>query len=279
MTHKEMIKKPSEWGAYKARGPVKLIRTLTHLGFGRGKSTAIIHKCWRKHHGDIIDISVRGVKYRLDISDNMTDIKVLSGSKIYDKKEIQFLKQTCRDGNFVDLGANVGYYTLALASAGAKRILAIEPNPPALERLEFNILINNFDTDIQIAPVGVGNGGESQFFAEGDLGCASLLPTESRKSNAITIQTRPLLSILEEHKIARISGMKIDIEGMEDRALIPFFEAAPQDLWPARLVVEHAHYANWETDLIKYLLNRGYQQASHTRGNTLLEIKNSYSQG
>lgn len=260
-----------DWGSYKPKTLQRLLRIPTRLGIGRGKITGVIHRRWCKLHGSIIDISVRGINYRLNICDNMTDIKILSSSRIYDGEEIRFLKQVCDNGTFVDLGANIGYYSLALAQAGATSVLSIEPNPPTLDRLRFNISINNFNTEIKIAPIGVGEDGRVQFYSTGDLGCASLLKQECKKTAPITIQTRPLLEILNSHNLTEIDGMKVDIEGMEDRALIPFYETAPQGLWPKRLVIEHAHRDEWENDLINYLLNQGYQQFKRTRANTLLE--------
>lgn len=259
-----------KWGFYAPKSNVSLLRLLTQTGLSRGKITRHIHRLWKRFHGDIVDIQIRSVKYRLNISNNMTDIKILSSSKEYDKEELDVLRQQCRGGVFVDLGANIGYYSLALATGGADSVLSIEPNPPTLKRLRFNIAINGLDDRIQVAPVGVGDHGEAQLFSTGDLGCASLLEKDAPNCSPTTIQTRPLLSILDEHNIQTIDGMKVDVEGLEDRALIPFFETAPKNRWPSCLVIEHAHRPDWKTDLIAYLLDQGYVQTNRTRANTVL---------
>ena len=200
----------------------------------------------------------------------MTDIKILSSSKEYDREELKILKQACRNGIFVDLGANIGYYTLALTTAGASKVLAIEPNPPTLERLRCNIAINKFEERVVVAPYGVGEDGTASLPTTGDLGTASILGTESKSGETVTIETRTLTRILDEYDIQKIDGMKVDIEGMEDRALIPFFQNTSKKRWPKCLVVEHAHTADWNTDLINFFFKIGYRQKTRTRANTIL---------
>ncbi len=260
------------WGTYAPGPKMCFARFLTAAGAGRGKMRRNIDCLWKRHHSALVDIAIRGVKYRLNLSDNTTDVKVLSSSKEYDKKEIAALKGACRNGVFVDVGANVGYYSLAVATGGAQNVIAIEPNPPTLSRLRFNIQINGFDQLITTVPVGIGPLGEAKFFSANDLGSASLIEDPSHKNTSITIQTRPLMDIVKEHGVEKIDGMKIDVEGMEDRALLPFFEAAPESLWPACLVIEHCHQKEWEVDIISYLLKSGYVQAEKTRANTVLKF-------
>jgi hypothetical protein len=42
----------------------------------------------------------------------------------------------------------------------------------------------------------------------------------------------PLAHIIAAAGVNRIDTMKIDIEGFEDRALMPFIATAPRSLWP-----------------------------------------------
>lgn len=263
------------WGTYAPGTKMSFARFLTAAGAGRGAMKRKIDGLWKRHHGALVDIVIRGVKYRLNLSDNITDAKILSSSKEYDGKELSLLKAACRNGVFVDVGANVGYYSLAVANGGAATVLAIEPNPPTLSRLRFNIKINAFDSLITTIPFGIGPEGESTFFFSTDLGSASLIEDPSHKNTSITIQTRPLLDIIKECGVEKIDGMKIDVEGMEDRALLPFFEAAPKSLWPACLVIEHCHQKEWEMDIISHLLKNGYVQVEKTRANTVLKFNRS----
>ena len=66
--------------------------------------------------------------------------------------------------------------------------------------------------------------------------------------------------------------MKIDIEGHEDRALVPFLQNAPKELWPKRIVLEHAHEKQWQLDLIKALAKSEYTLMGTTRANSLFQL-------
>ncbi len=266
------MNKTPAWGEYSPTSKAKCLHFLTQIGVGRGKITKKLVSLWRHHHGDWVDAEVRGIKYRLNLGDNVTDMKILVSSKEYDKKELHALKEACRDGIFVDIGANIGYYSLAIATSGAASVLAIEPNPPTLERLQFNISTNRLDQTITTVPKGIGQQGTSELFFTGDLGSASLLESSSEKAKSIRIQTQPLLDIINQNQIHKIDGMKIDVEGLEDVALLPFFETAPKTLWPSCLVVEHCHQKNWGVDIIQTLLKKGYIQTGKTRANTILTL-------
>lgn len=103
------------WGEHAPDQKSIVFRSLIALGFGRGAVREKILKTWRKKNGYIVDIRVRDINYRLNIEDNVTDCKILASSVEYDKKEISFLQKACRGGVFVDIGANIGYYTLSIA--------------------------------------------------------------------------------------------------------------------------------------------------------------------
>jgi FkbM family methyltransferase len=261
------------WGTYAPGAAAWALQFLTRTGLIHGKSTHAVNRLWRKLHGDQVDVSVRSIKYRLNLSDNITDIKILCSSKEYDKLEVETLKQACKGEVFID----IGYYSLAVASAGATKVLAIEPNPTTLSRLQYNIEINGLDKIIQTVPVGIGNAGEAEFFfSSQDLGGASMLGEALGKTQRITIQTMPLLDIVKQHGVDQIGGIKIDVEGMEDRALLPFFKSAPESLWPRFIVLEHCHQADWQTDIIDYLEQQRYETLNKTRANTIFKLDGSY---
>ena len=65
--------------------------------------------------------------------------------------------------------------------------------------------------------------------------------------------------------------IKIDIEGMEDRALFPFFERIAKAQYPKLIVMEDGINEQWERDILSWLLANGYHAAARTRGNIMLE--------
>jgi FkbM family methyltransferase len=258
------------WGHYAPNQKAWPLRTLIRIGLARGALKKRLVHSWIKRFGPILDIERSGIKYRLGLDDNVTDRRILTSSKRYDRPEIKSLIAACKKDVFIDLGANIGFYSLSLASAGSN-VLAIEPNPAALERLRYNTQLNSFADKIKVVPFGVGESGEFQLSDKGDLGSASIQSSNATKS--VTITTKPLLELLSENNIKAIGGLKIDIEGMEDRALRPFFESAPLSLWPKCIVIEHCCSDNWQEDIIAYMLNNGYRLQLKTRGNSVLKLK------
>jgi FkbM family methyltransferase len=60
----------------------------------------------------------------------------------YEPEILAVLRQSVRPGRTaVDVGANIGTHTLAMAAAGA-RVVAFEPNPRVFTRLQTNIALN-----------------------------------------------------------------------------------------------------------------------------------------
>jgi hypothetical protein len=84
------------------------------------------------------------------------------------------------------------------------------------------------------------------------------------------VEMRPLLDMVREAGFSRLDLLKIDIEGYEDQALVPFFNAAPEDLWPVSLLMEDAWRGKWREDLLGLCKRLGYRQAARSRGNVWL---------
>ena len=66
-----------------------------------------------------------------------------------------------------------------------------------------------------------------------------------------------MLSLIQEEGIDRIDAIKVDVEGVEDRVLVPFFANAPPAQWPHLLLIEDNRNA-WKDDLSGVLERSGY---------------------
>ena len=262
-----------EWGAYAPSGKSWFLRLLIALGLSRGAlRRKFVLPVWCRRFGPLADVTRGGIRYRLDLRDNLYDRKLLAAPYEIDRAELRALENHCRGKTFVDIGANIGYYALALANSGAARVIAIEPHPSMLGRLRYNVSINGLEKKITVLPIGIGSEGVAElYFNDRSLDCASLLKDPAAPTTrSVPVSVRPLLDVLAELQIPRIGALKIDIEGMEDRALAPFFRNAPETLWPDCIVIEHFNRAAWKTDIIAALLQSGYRAAHTTRLNTVL---------
>lgn len=211
-----------------------------------------------------LDREVLGVRMRLHLNGNATERRLAVTPHFFDPEELALLRALATPGfQFVDMGANVGTYSLVIeqiAGAGA-RILAIEPHPLAITRLRANMALNQ--SAIHVAPVAVSDrdGEISLQMDERNLGATSV--HEVYKGHGVPIRrmvpTRPLHALVRDAGFTAIDALKADIEGAEDLALMPFFASAPRELWPRLLIIENSA-DRWRSDLRGELERRGYRR-------------------
>jgi FkbM family methyltransferase len=177
---------------------------------------------------------------------------------------------------FIDIGANVGLYSLYVASrSGARaRILAVEPQPGIVERLRFNIKINP-SANVAVLPIAVAHHeGEMDLLIDRrDHG--GTRPTKagtiSHDAEATRVIGRPLAAILDEAGIFSIDALKIDLGGVEDLALAAFLQMAPPGLLP-RLVIIEEQPQDGSVDLDALMQERGYMIAARNRQNAIFRL-------
>ena len=217
----------------------------------------------------IIDAAVEGLKLRLYTKDNVSERKFLFMPQFFDPYERGLLKSSLKPGDvFVDVGANAGIYSLTAAAVigDSGKVIAIEPNPQVLERLKFNSALNGFDKRIVFEQAGVAEA-EGSFdltLDRSNLGGSSLVA--ERSGQKISVRCYKLLSIAQKYRLQKIAALKIDIEGAEDRALIPFLADAPHALYPKILILENSP-REWKEDLPAVLKKSGYRLMQITRMN------------
>lgn len=265
---------PKEFGHYAPKRSLAtaLLTLIRHSGASRGIIRRAVTRRWHKLGYKTVDVTLNGIKWRLMHAHNTTDGKILSTSKTYDGAELDALHQslTHPEAAFIDIGANTGYYSLTLAKRGCQKILAIEPNPPTLEALRFNIKINGWEDRIAIIPMCVGDPGKTPLYYSGDMGGASVVG-QNTQIKPTMVDSMPLLDIIRQANIHTIGGMKLDIEGYEDRALFPFFAQAPLALYPKTIVIEICNKTLWQQNIIAKMQQLGYTPTrDKLRGNLIL---------
>ena len=264
-----------KFGTYKPFGFSRLILTLAKLGFGRGRIKLLFAQLWgRLNRDQSLDMLYYGLKFRLKPLDNTIDSKIVFSSKRREDTELKMISRYLADGGvFVDIGANIGYYALNAALLGAEKVIAIEPNPTILARLNDNIALNNLSSKIAVHDVAVGakEGVAKLTIADSDFGSSSIVD-HSVGVQQISVPILPLFEILKTEAVGMASIIKIDIEGMEDRALFPYFEAIKPENYPKLIVMEDGINSHWERDILIWLLANGYDTEERTRGNVMLTL-------
>ncbi|WP_436637123.1 FkbM family methyltransferase [Microbaculum sp. FT89] len=223
-----------------------------------------------------LDVEVFGQKMRLNPFNNVSEKRILFTPQYFDRAEREILRERVgEDFVFVDIGANVGGYSLFVAgqSGGGARILAIEPQPIVFDRLVYNIGLNPTGSIKAIACALADKEGEMTLFLPArNKGEASVkyVGTPGGDDRSVQVPARTLMSLLAQEQIDHIDAMKIDVEGAEDLILVPFLAEAPRPLLPRLMIIENAR-DRWETDCIALLQKAGYRQTAETRLNLVME--------
>lgn len=216
-----------------------------------------------------VDIDVLGMKMRLVLHGNAGERRLAVTPQFFDSTELSVLASAVHDDfRFVDLGANVGVYSLFVATRapGRCRVLAIEPHPAAIERLRENSALNGVEIEIQ--PFAVGDHEGTVVLSTGDMNFGTTTVHENYKGRGATqeleVPMRTLSTIVTQAGFDRIDALKADIEGLEDKALVPFFREAPEHLWPKLVIIEW-NADRWDHDLGGELQSRGYRQIAKAK--------------
>jgi len=105
---------------------------------------------------------------------------------------------------------------------------------------------------------------------EKDRGGNRTRPLDAGTAAGLRVECKTLASVLARENVTRIDALKIDVEGAEDRILVPFFNAAPENLWPRFMIIEDTHEL-WRDDPFAILGERGYRGVARTKLNVMVE--------
>lgn len=221
-----------------------------------------------------LDLETFGVRMRLYPYNNVCEKRILFTPQYFDAQELKVLAGRVRPGfTFVDVGANVGWYTLFVAGkAGtSSRILAVEPQPEIFDRLTFNIRQNPFGTVKAVACAVADKAGELTLFVDPkNRGESSLKIVGSSQTDAIRVPAVTLLDLFTQEGFTHVDAVKLDVEGAEDLILDPFFRDAPASLYPSLFIIEDGR-DRWQIDLPKLLESKGYRLILQTKMNLVFE--------
>jgi FkbM family methyltransferase len=273
------------YGTYPPRGFVRAMLALTRalpanwLGL---RTSMPLRRLAINALGDRpVDVPLWGARARLYPARNSCEKNALFTPQLLDVVERRALAEAIdrRVGvgdtfTFVDIGANVGVYSLFVAAHGGAnaRVLAIEPQPGILERLRFNREANPA-LAIDIVPTAVADReGEIEFVIDTrDSGGSHLDRGQGPTADTerVRVRCRPLAATLADAGISRIDALKIDIEGAEELALAPFLRDAAAGLLPGLILIEDRPM-DWGVDLYGLMRQRGYTEFTRSRHNILL---------
>ena len=134
------------------------------------------------------------------------------------------LKLVPKDKNVLDIGANVGYWTINLANQlePGNKVYAFEPIPSNFARIEQLCRLNNLESKTQIYNFGLSN-------EKGSFGFVNNAGDNARQASTFNaritpdkggdIEVRKFDDVVASENIKDIGFIKIDVEGFEIRFL------------------------------------------------------------
>ena len=216
-----------------------------------------------------LDIFFRECAYRLHYErrNHIQDGLLVNPQYNYD--DIEFLlKGSDKNSNFIDIGANIGLYCQPLARNSPKgQVIAIDANPTIIKQLEFNIKASNLNNIKTIFSAVSNKTGFGSLNIRNDDD--AIVALNEKINDGIPVTT--LRKLLDENKIKNIYGLKIDVEGHEDRALAPFLLSAKKHQLPHKIVIEHGNYQDYP-ECIKAFNKLNYRLAGRSKNNSFYEL-------
>ncbi len=135
--------------------------------------------------------------------------------KLMDYPDSMFLiDKLSKNDLFVDVGANLGHFSLLAAGISKAKVIAIEPIEETNKKLTKNIELNNLSHKIEIIKYGVGDKNEVLHFTTNRNVMNRVSLNEDENTTKIEVKT--LNEILRNVNPLFI---KIDVEGYEYNAL------------------------------------------------------------
>ena len=272
------------FGSRAPRGVHRLIQAMTARlpGNWLGMRTAIVlRRLAMARLGEAgVDVSHFSLRLRLYPVGNTCEKVALYTPQLFHPLERAVLARLAREVvarknpfTFIDLGANVGLFSLMAAqmAGGRARVLAIEPQPDIRERLGFNVA-NHPGFDIR--PLGIAladrEGEVDLFIDQRDRGGSRI--GGRGQGESVKVRGRKLEAVLAEEGFESVDVMKVDVSGSEDLVLWSFVETAAAALLPRVLLMKDSS-AMWTRDVFALLRSRGYREGERSRSHVFFYLE------
>ncbi|MGZ4903766.1 MAG: FkbM family methyltransferase [Halobacteriota archaeon] len=213
--------------------------------------------------------------------------------KDYEPDVVRHFVSAIKPGDIViDIGANIGYYTLVAArSVGEKgRVYAFEPDPTNFNMLTENVTANSFTNVVPIQKAVCATTGTTQLLQKKasthSLFDHPLAPTK-RSVPVETVTLDDFLSALSHVDQQRVSLVKIDAEGAEPlilEGLVNFIKRKSVltiicELIPGFYTPDHpSHHVHAPGDLVSFLQALGFS-VNVISGTTLMSWQDALLDG
>jgi FkbM family methyltransferase len=179
---------------------------------------------------------------------------------LHEFEDMMFLLHLLRPGDiFVDVGANIGSYTILASSVAGAKSISFEPVPATFRQMNHNVSINDLDSIVELHNSGVGKEKGKLWFTT-SYDTMNHVITDSADSYPETIQVDIVrLDDILQNRIPTL--IKIDTEGFE-MAVLEGAQSTLQHSSLRAIIVEinpSCHqYGNDEREIHEFILKQGF---------------------
>jgi FkbM family methyltransferase len=136
---------------------------------------------------------------------------------LHEVRDMAFVLHLLRaDEHFLDVGANVGSYTVLAGGAVGARVTSVEPIPETFAHLERNVALNRLADRVRALQCGLSDFSGTLRFTK-DLNCMNHVLAQGEDLPGIEVPVRTLDDLVGSDPPILI---KIDVEGHERAVLI-----------------------------------------------------------
>ena len=239
-----------------------LVRSPNTYGLAR-RAMQTLSARLRETGNGVRPLNVGRVRFQIDVTGDVLRELYWAGIACEPLTTAWMLAHVPAHATVIDVGANVGYYTLlaaGLVGLGG-RVVAFEPNPVVRAQLAAHVRVNGVQDIVSIEPTALADidpGDQDLFVPDGEAesGLASLARgplLEGRRGHAVQVRCERLDDWIDRSRTRRIDVIKIDVEGGEAQ-VVAGMRRALEELRPGHIVCE----TTWDGPAHRTLAEAGY---------------------
>jgi FkbM family methyltransferase len=217
-----------------------------------------------------------GFSLQIKLPDTIQKVVLLTGR--WEQFLTRFVLDTLRPGDtFVDLGANIGYYSLLASRLVSEngRVYSIEASPSIFERLRENVARNKATNITAIHAIVSDKEGRKPFWLAREPHAGQSTSVASVASHhpmlrasdmrlEAHVSSSPLVNLIPTESLFNARLIKVDVEGAEGevlRPLVPLLNRfCPRTAWMLELSPQFCPGGQAEIDWIyQSFCNAGYR--------------------
>ena len=194
---------------------------------------------------------------------------------LYEFEEMAFLLHVLKKSDlFIDVGANVGIYTLLASKVNKAESISFEPSKETFNRLVEHIELNNIKDRVKLINRAIGDAHQLVYITKGkgQQNHIQFSPSEdAEKTNLVTLDDTIALD--------KAALLKIDTEGFEERVLQGASILLKNPLLKS-IILERGQWSDRykanESDILRILDSHGFKAYSYDPFDRIL-AKSEYS--